>query len=67
MEDGLERISLFYNNEKTQPTKNLYACLSNKNSNIFAITFNKQKAIQINEQTKCIIKILKYKDDVYYS
>jgi len=67
MEDGVERNSLFYNNETTQPTKNLYACISNENANIFAITFNKQKVIQINEQTKCIIKKLKCKDDVYYS
>lgn len=69
MEDGLERNSLLYNDENPTPTptKLLYACVSNENAAIFAITFNKQKAIQINEQTKSIIKILKCKDGVYYS
>ena len=67
MEDGLERNLFNYNNENTQSIKHLYACISNENAKILAITFNKQKAIQINEQTKCIIKILKCKDDVYYS
>jgi len=66
MEDGLERNSLFYNDENTNCAKHLYACISNENATIFAITFDIQKAIQISEEKKCIIKILYNKDNVYF-